>query len=744
MADGRAHGRSLADFRIAGKTTPHGLWPAEEKLLAAALRGEACEIGDTLPDEAGEETRVRGAFVRFLLLGGDGEAPVHEKGIQLGGAFVDGDIDLESAGAFPLTLWRCRVAGELIGRNARLGRLNLQGSHIRGINCDGARVTGSVVLVEGFTAEGEVRFPGAEIDGQLACSKGMFKNAAGGALTFDGARVTGDVFLRNGFTAEGEVRFPGAEIGGQLDCSEGVFKNAGGDALNCDQGRVTGAVFLSDGFAAEGEVSFLGAEMGGQLNCSKGVFKNADGAALTCDQARITGSVFLSDGFAAEGEVRLLGAKIGGVLACIKGVFNNAGGDALTCDSAKVAGNVFLSGGFTAEGEVRFPGAEIGGELICQHGKFNNPGGTAFNCAQIRVVNSVYLSSGFSAQGAVNAWGADIGGDLHCDGGEFRYSHARMKPGQPIHAAYALNLGGAKVHATLWFDGKLPAVIEGSVNLADAYAGRLRHSPRSWPLPQIETDDKQTVDCVMKLDGFTYRQLAGNSPTDAATCKSWLLRQPPDHLDGGFRPQPFEQLIRVLRDMGHTGDARDIGFFKEYCRLHRPWRGKRKPRNPLVWLRWLAQWLFLEKALGHGYYPHRMVILAVAMWIGCGFIYGEAARQDLFAPVNPRVYLDKDIKPACTRDGQPAWTSGHCQLSRHVPEYTAFNPFVYSLDVILPIVSLRQEDDWQPLDRPFRYSAFGWDVELPVLRFLVWFETIFAWVWSLSLSAVATGVIKRD
>jgi hypothetical protein len=43
---------------------------------------------------------------------------------------------------------------------------------------------------------------------------------------------------------------------------------------------------------------------------------------------------------------------------------------------------------------------------------------------------------------------------------------------------------------------------------------------------------------------------------------------------------------------------------------------------------------------------------------------------------------------------------GACNLTAEVPEYTKFNPYVYSPDVILPIVSLKQRENWQPIYRP--------------------------------------------
>ena len=52
-------------------TTPHGLWPAEEKLLEAAAKGELCDLGDERPDETTDDKKIHPLFLRFLLLGGD-------------------------------------------------------------------------------------------------------------------------------------------------------------------------------------------------------------------------------------------------------------------------------------------------------------------------------------------------------------------------------------------------------------------------------------------------------------------------------------------------------------------------------------------------------------------------------------------------------------------------------------------------------------------------------------------------
>ena len=141
-----------------------------------------------------------------------------------------------------------------------------------------------------------------------------------------------------------------------------------------------------------------------------------------------------------------------------------------------------------------------------------------------------------------------------------------------------------------------------------------------------------------------------------------------------------------------------------------------------------------------------MIILAIIVLAASTFVYAEAAKQGLFAPSNPRVFMDTDLKRMCAPSDPPQWTGDICNLNARVPEYTQFHPFVYSLDVILPIVSLKQREDWQPINRPLQLSVGSLSLPLSpyFVRGLVWFESIFAWVWTLSLSAVATGIIKRD
>lgn len=221
-----AAGRSLADFLP--------LLPAEEKLREAAQRGETCKLGDTVPTTPDDTTRIRADFLRFLLLGGDEQAPVHEQGVLLGGAYIDCAVDLDFVqDVRPFILRSCNIPEGMSGKSARLANINLPASRTGPLSFDGARIAGEVFLRNGFSASGEVRFVGAEIGGNLDCSNGTFSNPEGAAkeekefaLTCHGIKVTGNVFLKKGFSAIGEVHFVGADIGGQFVCMTSTFSHA--------------------------------------------------------------------------------------------------------------------------------------------------------------------------------------------------------------------------------------------------------------------------------------------------------------------------------------------------------------------------------------------------------------------------------------------------------------------------------------------------------------------------------------
>ncbi len=622
MPTNRPHGRNLSDF---GK-----LSSAETKLLRYAARGELCDIGPDRPEMATPKNRIRAGFIRFLALGGDDDKPVHENGIWLVGAWIDGVLDIDFCTLpVPLQLRRCHLE-RLDAREAQLPRLALSGTWVaEGINADGIRVAGSIFLNDQFKANGSVRLLGAQMGGNLECNYGNFEDKEGIALSLDTAKIKGSVFLGDSFKAKGEVCLLGAQIGGSLNCSGGDFSNKGAHALNFDSANIKGNVFLEHKFNAEGEVRLLGAHIGGNLDCSGGSFVNEKGNALSFDGAYIKGNVVLADKFKATGEVRLLGAQIGGDVDCIDGSFDNMDADALSLERAIIKGSLFLRAGFAAKGRLLFAEAQIG-------------------------------------------------------------------------------------------------------SLIDAAAS----SPEPGQLV---------------LDGLTIGRLAGGAPTNGQQRVAWLKRQDPDHLASDFCPQPWEEMIRVLRAMGHDEDAKTVAIAKQdqlrvagkidwRQQLRRPFSTRLNDGSSARFsvVGWALHGLWGQLAR-YGYRPLRLVGWMLCVWaIGSG-LFWLGMKGGYMAPTSPIVITNGSIDAACDAGpdaGDRRWT-----LCPKLPdEYSTFQPMAYSLDVILPVISLQQDTEWAPVVG----NATRWYWPGIGLRAVMWFEILFGWMGSLLLIAIFTNLVKKD
>jgi hypothetical protein len=601
-------GRSLSDF---GK-----LLPTEKLLLAACRKGMPAIIGNgTRPDIQSEANTIRPGFLRFLFLGGDEQAPVHEFGVCLNGAWIDGDLDLHGCNcAHPVMLANSKLNGSLGAMGAHLKNLSLEGSSIKALNGD--RVV-----------------------------------------------ISGSLFLRNQFVATGEVRLSGAQIGGNLECKNGTFEPIEGSeegyALFCRRARIKGDVLLDGDFKAIGEVHFLGVGIGGDLQCSGGTFAPTKYEALTCDGADIKGDMLLDHGFTATGEVRLLGAQIGGNLSCSEGRYEPIGNDALSFDGALVKGDVLLDESFIAKGTVRLHGARIRGDLSCRNGVFEP---------------------------------------------KWNYRHA-------------LSCNRAAIDGALFLDHSFAS--KGSVNLTAASVGSLADAP-----PRIEKGN-------LTLDGLTYKRIYAGSPTQAKTRIDWLQRQQEFDLGEEFKPQPWEQLIKVLREMGHTSDANAVAMAKQDAL-----REAGKIKGILYPLHW-----FYGSLAGYGYQPLRTVVAMLVVFLFSGLHYQRAAELGLMGPTSAIIQSNTEIANACgnlANHRETQWT----QCGALPQEYTTFSPYWYSADLILPLVDLQQEKDWSPIvmkddgKTPIWAGAF--------IRWLMWFEILFGWIASALLVAVLGNLVKKD
>jgi hypothetical protein len=534
MPTSSSAGQSEELIRLA-ETRFQPLREAELKLLRAAPLGEVAWCGssqkdfDPANDPAkanawSNDRSIRAALIRWLCIDREAREYVDPRGVQVHGARIEGTLDLSFVRVrFPLSLTCCSAKEEIRLRFLRIPTVSFNGSWVRSINAECAKVKGTFSLGNGFYSEGEIQLVGARIGNNLDCGAARLRNFPGKALRADRIRVRGSVFLRNAFTAEGEVRLFGAEIGGNLECNDGKFLNATGSALSADRASVQGSVFLRDGFSAEGEVRLLGVQVGGNLECNGGRFKKGPGMALNADRISVKGNLLLHGGFSAEGEVHLVGAQIGNNLACDAGTFKNAGGTALNADSINARGFVFMRNGFSAEGEVNLLSAQVGDNLECDGGSFKNAGGQALNADRISVQGDVLLRRGFAAEGEVRLASSVTKGTV------------------------------------VWTGVKNPQ--GASLNLSHASAGAILDDQASWPSAG-----------KLALDGFAYDYVVAGL-TDTKSRLKWLALQEP------FTPGPYRQLAEVMRNAGHDRGALRVLFTME----DRLWQERSFPASLFRW-----------------------------------------------------------------------------------------------------------------------------------------------------------------
>ena len=465
--------------------------------------------------------------------------------------------------------------------------------------------------------------------------------------------------------------------------------------LDADGLTTTGSVNLRDDFFAEGEVRLLSASIGGNLDCAGGKFHNPGEYALSADNLTTKGSVMLRGGFSAKGGVRFLGANIEGSLDCAGGKFHNSDGEALLADGLTTKGNVNLDSDFSAEGGVRLLGANIGGNLDCAGGKFHNPGEYALSADNLTAKGSVMLRDGFSAEGAVRLLGANIEGSLDCAGGKF------LNLGGD-----ALDVDGGNIIGGLFWHH---VICGGNVNLGYARVDVLVDDLDSWK------------SCKVVLEGFTYNRFA--NPMDAQSRIDWLAKRP----DGmNFSSQPYEQAAKALFRMGHSAYAWNI--LREKRRLE--WE-----LNKASLLRRGWEWT-IDTLTDFVYRPLQTVKWILSIVVVGAMIFGVADLHGNIVPTQPVVALSDDyrrkVAPNC------------CNLrptQAVKPEYPAFNPLVFSLDVFMPSAVFHQEDSWGPRSGGGDWKNFDFDI-LWLLTLWYWLEVAVGWILTSILLFSATGLLR--
>lgn len=654
---------------------PSAKHPAEGELAGAVPSGRALD----LTGRPAAARVVRGEFVAALArdphhLGTAGAR------ISLRGARVTGVLDLEFADVrCDLALTGCTFDSPMVLEQAKLLYLDLTGSALPGLRGYQSEIGYDLVL-DGVTASGEVRLIGATVRAGLSCVGATL--SAG--LLLDAARISGDLVCR-GMTTTGAPAL--SAVGLVVDGTVLL------DALLVEAGVTP--------FTAIGTVSFVRASIGGDLVCDGAQLAADTAAALTLERASITGDCWLrplnEEGpaytrFRATGPVTLLGTAVGGMLDCSGSRFD-AGSDeptALTLEAAtvrvawlssqvrrdgvvqpmEVLGALVLRGTRVKE-DLTMDGAQLTGlrpDPIALDGDGLVVGGMV-NLEEFRHDDS---SSRFSADGTVSFAGAEISGALMCRGARFRSRPGPDGPDPRDRPALSLNLARVVKGINL-VDSKC----DGWQDLSYASTELFEDDAGAWPLPGD-----------LDVTGFRYVRLTNSGTLDDRL--GWLRRQ------ADFSPLPYEQLMTEFRAQGRPDWASRVGVEKE----------RRSYREQGVRLRSLL----LRLLIGYGYRPARALAWLVLLIALTTAVFWRAGEQNAMV----------STQQALVRAEQ-------CTAS-----YPCFSPLAYSVDIVVPLLNLRQAEYWQP------DAAHGQG-----RRLYSWTAAVLGWVLSTLGIAGLSGVLQR-
>jgi hypothetical protein len=408
----------------------------------------------------------------------------------------------------------------------------------------------------------------------------------------------------------------------------------------------------------------------------------------------------LDSGFKADGEVSLFEARIGGSLST-SGHFKSSALDLDLFDPKNLDRRAFyalqmrVGGGVIfrdvhIDGGIELSGTTIGADLILD-GTFLSPGKTAIDASSTDIAGNVIIGYGvpFLSDGIVNFVTSRIGTDFFV--AQATFSGAAREP-------HGLDASGMSVkNALVWTNVSLPN--GGFLNLTGVSAEALIDDERSWPAPGN-----------LLIDGFTYTQFSQTGPTnapgDADTRLRWLRLQP------GFHPQPYHQLAKVLRESGDQPGAIQVLIASDDASYR---------RSGLAGRIWGS---FLNATIGYGYEPLRAIVWSFAVVVFGSLIVavGKGAGVMRFK------WPDRTPPP-----------SGDPMVGLH--------PMLYSLDVFVPFVNLRQEQHWWPDETASgECTIFGLKIPVrgSVLRYYLWLQVIAGWLLSAIFVAGVTGLIHND
>ncbi len=343
------------------------------------------------------------------------------------------------------------------------------------------------------------------------------------------------------------------------------------------------------------------------------------------------------------------------------------------------------------------------------------------------VQGNVWLNDGFQSMGPVDLSGATIGGQLSCVRGQFTNEHGDAFAAQNAKIAEMF----------LWRD---VTVEKGSVRLTGMEVAALADDQKSWP------DDGRLM-----MDGFSYGRFVYGD-TSAGVRLAWLDK----HSSNEFQPQPYQQLAKVIGDMGHRHDrSRILMAMERKMRVQQRkdmWKGGSRvwpPIRPLWNFMRTGFHVFWDRVLrylvGYGYRPWWALYWAIPIVALTALLAQKVWDAGDFAPNSGPVLMSAAWQELAT-DGSVANPAAFWACSapadttdctkRAGRDYETFKAPLYALDLFVPLVNLGQDDAWAPSTSRGPWGRFAHN--------LIWAIKTIGWVMTAMVAGAVAGVIRND
>ncbi|WP_330288795.1 oxidoreductase [Streptomyces sp. NBC_00576] len=447
------------------------------------------------------------------------------------------------------------------------------------------------------------------------------------ALRLTGARITGRLDLR--FTEIAvpvvltDCRFDEAPQLQGARTRELVVTGCQLPGLVADTAQIDGRLVLSR-CRLTGPLVLTRTQIHGDLDLRDTVIASPGVEAISAVHATVGGDALCTN-LAVDGGFRLSGASIDGEFDLEGAALRNLGGHALDAYHVRITEDLTFHPGFSAEGRIILSGATVGAAIGFCGARLSNAGDIALEAVDVTVSRNFDLGRGLTVEGGIRLDGTSIGTELSFRDATLTHPDAT-----------ALSLRATRARET---DLRTQRPIDGAVDARNAHLGTLYDAPDTWPAD-------------LRLAETTYDALA--FPLPAAERIRWIRRA-----DGGYLPQPYEQLAAAYRRLGHEDEARTVLLAKQ--------RHRRTTLAPHTRL-----WGHIQDAtVGYGYRPLRAGLWLLALLV-CGALYFG---------MYPPAALEADKAPQ-------------------------FNAVFYTLDLLVPIITFGQEAAFAPRDTG-QWLAYG-------------------------------------